>query len=347
MYKVDLPVDQSSQNAVERRRAAESARKDRIFNTRLRVMGLDLQALGQQQDEVLVQQDNNEKQKRTDLQSDLTKFWSTHQRLEDSHSADLNSHLMGASTLSVPESELGPASMQIFEGENQGVEDRKKEQMKITERNLRTQKEDNERRRMAEKHRGADVCGPPESGDECTRGGVQKSVLCGLGQLNHALAAEQAERKREERRQEERENLAEMWHTVTSDMMTENAEAAEQPGGGRPPRVLTDRWKGMSPSQLNAIHKEREAQCEEKQKQQDKERSLNTSFGLLLLKSSQAAEEEEQREAQLRRDRRMAMDAHNRLLAKEQQTHQEYLDKILYTNKPTKDYFRQFNTSSR
>lgn len=48
MYKVDLPVDQSIKKDVERRRSAETARKARIFNTRLRVMGLDLNALNQQ-----------------------------------------------------------------------------------------------------------------------------------------------------------------------------------------------------------------------------------------------------------------------------------------------------------
>ncbi|XP_072306076.1 RIB43A-like with coiled-coils protein 1 [Eucyclogobius newberryi] len=378
MYKVDLPVDQSTRNAVERCKAVESARKERIFNPRLRVMGLDLQALQQQvqdrkhqqhlerqrdkaydflrlnQDEALVQQDNNEKQRHADLQSDLTKFWSTFQRVEDSRDVGPHSDLKGAVTLSVPESELGPASMQIFEGEDQGAEVRRKEQMKITERNLRTQKEDNERRRMAEQHkdtltglglmyeghRSAEMC---ELEEECRR-----ASRIALDNYNHALATEQAERKREEHRREERMNLAEMWHTATSDMMMECAEAAERrPRGGRPPGVLTDRWKGMSPAQLSAIHKEREAQCEEKQKQQDKERGLRASFGLQLLRSSHAAEEEEQREAELMRQKRVEMDLNNRLLAKEQQTQQEYLDKILYTNKPTKDYFRQFNTSSR
>uniref|UniRef100_A0A3B4BL63 RIB43A-like with coiled-coils protein 1 n=1 Tax=Periophthalmus magnuspinnatus TaxID=409849 RepID=A0A3B4BL63_9GOBI len=349
MYKVDLPVDQSTQNAVERRRAAESARKERIFNTRLRVMGLDLHALEQQvqdrkhqqhlerqrdkdydflrlnHDEALMQQDNNEKQRRADLHTGelATKFWCTYQRAEDSRDADLNNDQMRALTLSVPESELGPASMQIFEvlgnsqfmcvtdmltGQGLMYEDHRREEMRTLE-------------------------------EECRR--VSRMAL---DNYNHAL---QAERKREERRREERENLAEMWHMVTSDMMTERAEAAERPGGGRPPGVMADRWKGMSPTQLSAIHKEREAQCEEKQKQQDKERSLRTSFGLQLLKSSQAAEEEEQRVAEQRRQRRAEIDLYNRQLAKEQQIHQEYLDKILYTNKPTKDYFRQFNTSSR
>lgn len=57
-----------------------------------------------------------------------------------------------------------------------------------------------------------------------------------------------------------------MWHTLTSDMMTECAEAAEREvGGGKPPRILIDRWKGMSPEQLSAIHEEREAQLLQRQ----------------------------------------------------------------------------------
>lgn len=56
MYKVDLPVDQSIKKAVDRRGSAEAARKARIFNTRLRVMGLDVDALNKQTEEKKHQQ---------------------------------------------------------------------------------------------------------------------------------------------------------------------------------------------------------------------------------------------------------------------------------------------------
>lgn len=93
-------------------------------------------------------------------------------------------------------------------------------------------------------------------------GSVVRSALCSCS----LQATEQAERLREQQRREERENVAEIWHTATSDMMTERAEAAKRwVGGGRPPRVMTDRWKGMSPAQLGAIHKERVTQCVERQ----------------------------------------------------------------------------------
>lgn len=56
MYKVDLPTDQSMKVAVDRRRSSETARKARIFNSRLRVMGLDVDALNKQVEEKKHQQ---------------------------------------------------------------------------------------------------------------------------------------------------------------------------------------------------------------------------------------------------------------------------------------------------
>lgn len=45
---MNLPADKSIEKAVERRRSAETTRKARIFNTRLRVMGIDTNALSKQ-----------------------------------------------------------------------------------------------------------------------------------------------------------------------------------------------------------------------------------------------------------------------------------------------------------
>ncbi|XP_040009017.1 RIB43A-like with coiled-coils protein 1 [Xiphias gladius] len=378
MYKVDLPVDQSIEKAVERRRSAEIARKARIFNTRLRVMGLDLDALSQQvqekkhqqnierqrdkvfdklreyQNDVLIQEDIDEREKRAALHTDLAQYWATHQRVEDSRDADLKCGLKGPFRITIPEGELGPASMQIFQGEDIGKEQMRREQMKKTERDVRTQKEDNARRHMGNKHR--EMLASKELVLQDLRG-VQQAALEGeckraariaLDNYNQVLAAERAEKLKERHRREERENLAEMWHTLTSDMMTESAGAAEREvGGGKPPRVLTDRWKGMSPEQLSAIHGEREAQCLERQRQRDAEKIQDAIWDLRLLKLSREAEEEETRAAKLRRQRRIQMDQYNMQLAGEQKEFQEYLNKTVYTNKPSKEYFYQFNTSSR
>ncbi|KAF1390519.1 hypothetical protein PFLUV_G00058900 [Perca fluviatilis] len=378
MYKVDLPVEQSLEKAVERRRSAETARKARIFNTRLRVMGLDLDALNQQvqekkhqqnmeiqrgnafdklgeyHDKALLQQDIDEREKRAALHTDLTKYWASHQREEDSHDADLKCGLKGAFRITIPEGELGPASMKIFQGEGIGEEQRRREQMKKTDRDLRAQKEDNEKMHMGDKHREMlvskelvhqDLRGVQQNALE---GECKKAVRIALDNYNQALAAERAEKLKEQHRQEERENLAEMQHTRTSDMMTECAEAAKREvEGGRPPRVLVDKWKGMSPEQLSDIHREREEQSLEKQRQRDAEKIQDSAWELQLLKLSREAEEQERRAEELRREKRTQTDLYNMQLAREQQAYQEYLNKKLYTNKPSKEYFYQFNTGSR
>ncbi|XP_038578509.1 RIB43A-like with coiled-coils protein 1 [Micropterus salmoides] len=378
MYKVDLPVDQSIEMAVERRRSAETTRRARIFNTQLRVMGLDLDALNQQvqekkhqqniemqrdkafdklrkyHDEALLQQDIDGRQKRAALHTDLTQYWATDQCVEDSRDADLKCGLKGACRITIPEGELGPASMQIFQGEGIGEEQKRREQMKKTERDLQAQKEDNERRHVRDKHRemlvSKDLVHQDLRGvqlhaleEEC-----KKATRIGLDNYNQALASERAEKLKEQQRREERENLAEMQHILTSDMMTERAKAAVRDvGGGRPPHILIDKWKGMSPEQLSAIHKEREEQRLERQRQRDAEKIQNAAWELQLLKLSREAEEEERKAAELRREKRLQTDRYNMQLAREQQAYEEYLNKKLYTNKPTKDYFYQFNTSSR
>ncbi len=49
------------------------------------------------------------------MDTDLTQYWATHQRVEDSRDADLKCGLKGAFRITIPEGELGPASMQIFQ----------------------------------------------------------------------------------------------------------------------------------------------------------------------------------------------------------------------------------------
>lgn len=62
MYKDDYPVGSFKDDAVERRRAAEAERKIRIFNTRIRVIGVDQDALDKQVWEKKQQQNTKRQQ---------------------------------------------------------------------------------------------------------------------------------------------------------------------------------------------------------------------------------------------------------------------------------------------
>lgn len=65
-------------------------------------------------DDMLLLQDMNEKEKRAALHTDLTQYWATFQRVEDSRDADLKCGLKGAYRITDPKNKMGPASMQIF-----------------------------------------------------------------------------------------------------------------------------------------------------------------------------------------------------------------------------------------
>ncbi|XP_057680562.1 RIB43A-like with coiled-coils protein 1 [Corythoichthys intestinalis] len=376
IYKVKFPLDHSFETPVERRQAAEAARKVRVFNVRQRVMGLDLDALNQQtqekkhrekmererdkvydelrlkHDEKLIQKDREERKLREALHTDLTQYWSIQQRVEDSRDADLKCSLRGAFSINLTEPELGPSSMQIFQGEDIGEAQRKREQMKQTEGDLLAQMEQNERRCMKEKHR--EMLAEKELLQQDIRWKQRhqaeeeskKAARVALDHYNQALATEQTETRKEAHGDEERETLAEKWHILTSAMITEGWDTAvKQLKEGKP--AATDEWRGMSPEQLSAIYKEREEQCIERQRQRDIEKNQEAAWNSQILKASGEARQEETRTSDLRRAKRIQADQFNTQLAKEQQAHQQYLNKELYTNKPTQDYFRQFNTTSR
>ncbi|XP_046895629.1 RIB43A-like with coiled-coils protein 1 [Hypomesus transpacificus] len=376
MYKVDLPVDNSADLAVNRRRAAEAARLARIFNTRNRVMGLDLPTLEQQvterkardemarqremafdllrvtQDKVLMHQQWQEEEMRAELNKNLVQYHQIHQRAEDSLDADLTFDQQGALELS--ESELGPASMKVFQGEDIGEDERRRSQMEQTERALRAQREERERRLQDKQHKELLVGQALVHQDlrsvhlDALEEECKRATRIALNNYNQAQAAERAELKRKERMRKEGEELSEVCHMMTSDILTECPEAAQREAGGRGgPRILTDRWRGMSGVQLSAIYRQREEQRAEKERQREVEKQRDVAWDFKCMLRTRGEEEEEQKRAELQKEKRLQMGQYNEQLAREQRQHQEYLKNQVYTNKPTVHYFTQFNSSSR
>lgn len=80
-------------------------------------------------------------------------------------------------------------------------------------------------------------------------------------------AEERKERERQEKLKKEGSDLAEVVQMVTSDFLTECLEAAVKEGMGsaEAPRVLPDRWKGMSSEQFSAIYRQRVEQCTDRE----------------------------------------------------------------------------------
>lgn len=74
---------------------------------------------------------------------------------------------------------------------------------------------------------------------------------------------ERNERERLKKQQDYDDNMTEIANHIFGDTLTENPAVAQSAFG--PHRVIPDRWKGMSPQQLEDIRREQEKQRLEKE----------------------------------------------------------------------------------
>lgn len=74
---------------------------------------------------------------------------------------------------------------------------------------------------------------------------------------------ERDERESLQKQQEQDDNNTEMANHIYGDILTENPAVAQSAFGAH--RVIPDRWKGMSPQQLEDIRKQQELQRKEKE----------------------------------------------------------------------------------
>ncbi|XP_041035530.1 RIB43A-like with coiled-coils protein 1 [Carcharodon carcharias] len=383
MHKLDLPIDPKQTAAIERRRNAELQRQSRIFNTKHRVIGVDLLSLEQQAREKKTRQDRErlrdnacgnclhgdslryaktaqlleaQEQERTrQLHKEVDEYRLRYQQPETQREFDLwdPNRLKKDTPARVADDDprCRPSGLQKFQGEDLNAKARKKFQQQEFRKWLTAQRAEKERSERDQKfaddlyHKkemelDARAMKLAELEEEAHRA-LDAATL----NYNMALAAEQAAARETARLRETDESYAEIGSHVYGDMLTEDPAVAVSAFG--PHRVVTDRWKGMSPQQLGEIHQERRQQIEENKRLRMKEAQVEAEWEHQRLVVARAAMAMEQQEAEEARRRRQELDKYNSHLAMEQLAHQHYLDKELYTNPPSAQYFLQFNTSSR
>ncbi|CAF1520400.1 unnamed protein product [Didymodactylos carnosus] len=173
----------------------------------------------------------------------------------------------------------------------------------------------------------------------------RKAINNAVKNFNSALLRETEERKYLKKRQEDYDNYAEMANMITSDLLTENADQAISQFG--PHRVVPDRWKGMSPEQLQKIREEQQRQVEEKKRQEEEERQREEEWNRRRFAEAKAGMISEKQIEREKRTIEQDLYGDNQRLANEQKNLKQYLDRVVYTNQPTAAYFTQFNTNSR
>lgn len=91
----------------------------------------------------------------------------------------------------------------------------------------------------------------------------REAINLATAKYNAALARETKAKNDLVKTQEQDDNFTEMTNHIFGDILTENPDVAQSAFG--PHRVIPDRWKGMSPAQVNEIRKIQHDQMLEKQ----------------------------------------------------------------------------------
>ncbi|CAK8689591.1 RIB43A-like with coiled-coils protein 2 [Clavelina lepadiformis] len=379
MYKLDIPIDLKEAAAIERRRKLEKERQNRIFNAKIRTIGVDLDALNQQAKDRKIKEDTekardesfmadmvrNDKivtmlQKRQEqdihnLEKALNEFRDRYQRPETRKEFDL--YDPDAKKKDKParvgddDPRCGISSLQKFDGEDLNSKSRKKLQNEqLREWSLR-QKQDKEdaiaqqkyadglydKKRIQLDQRAMEL---QASEEECRR-----QIAITTKSFNQAQINERKEREALNKKHEQDDNFTEISNHVFGDMLTENPGVASSAFG--PHRVIPDRWKGMTPAQLEEIRRIQEQQRQEKKRLQEEEWQREMEWDRQRVAVAKAGTIMEQRHGRLQEEIRRDQDSANVHLNAEQKAHKNFLDKEVYINPPTAQYFAQFNTSSR
>ncbi|GFS19303.1 RIB43A-like with coiled-coils protein 2 [Elysia marginata] len=379
MYKLDLPVDYKEASAIERRRAQEEERKTRIFNAKTRQIGIDKQAIDQQMfdkkqmeeyerkrheafaadalrnDRIATMLQARQERDQRSLNEALNEFRSLHQQPSSRREWDLYDpdYLKKDKPARVHDDDprCGISSIQKFDGEDLNSKARKKfqneqarswheQQMRERDQAKRSQDAADRLYDLKQKELDQRAMDLQKAEEDCRR-----AINMATADYNQALNNEQMERSRLKKQQDLDDKMTEIANNVFGDILTENPAVAQSAFG--PHRVITDRWKGMSPEQLEDIRKQQARQMAENERLRQEEELRNREHERQASANARAALLIERELERKRRDIQKAQADENRRLASKQKAHLDFLNKEVYTNPPTAAYFMQFNTSTR
>lgn len=379
MYKLDLPVDMRESAAIERRKQRELERQSRIFNASVRTIGVDLHALEQQVQERHNREEQEqrrdaayaadmtrndkiimlmEKRRENDLRAldeCVNKFRQEHQQPESRREFDIydpeGKKKDKPARVSDDDPRCGISSMQKFLGED--LNDVARTKLQQAQLRAWSEQQASERALEAAKCARADHLHDLKSLELDQRSmqlerdemDCRRNLNLATKEYNLALARERCANEDDAKRQAQEDNFTEISNQVFSDMLTENPSVATSAFGSH--RVITDRWKGMSPAEVNDVRNTQHMQIEESKRIREEEEHNDKQWEDNRLAQAHTAIIMERQQERLRTELNKQQAEENLRLATSQKQRKEYMDKELYTNDPTSKYFTQFNTSSR
>lgn len=353
----------------ELRQKQESQRKERIFNPRTRIIGIDKHALDegirakkqrevnerneelayakelQTQCNIINCQLKELKIEQSQLDSEMNEFRLRFQQKNQTRDFDLNDpeclkktspfdglHWLGEDSMISHRKYL--QKLQLKSWLLQQIDEQKQIKDNTTKANIETaQMMATHDQRLKEIQ---------ESENRLRHEIYRKTAL-----YNMELAQQKESKAIQLKKQCENDNLAEILNHLTSDMLLETKEIAMTSNLLGSNRICVDMYRGMTDEQLQAIRFEQKCQIEEKQRKLADEKEMNARY----IKSVRArfdmlAYEDEQKQKQ-RQQMLCEQNMINAQLRDEQKQRNQYLNKELYTFTPSEEYFDQFNTTTR
>ncbi|XP_078529961.1 RIB43A-like with coiled-coils protein 2 isoform X1 [Lissotriton helveticus] len=379
MYKLDLPVDLKEASVRERRKNAELQRQNRVFDSKVRIIGVDKAALDAQvndcnilkqnekqrhelyakqmvqNDQIACLLDERQKEDVIHFNKAIADFQKCFQKRENRREFDLYDPQALKKELPARTSDKDPrctvSGVQRLLGEDLTQNDRQKlQQEQLREWSLQQQRE-------LEKAKADKKCADElydktrieldqramelQRMEEETR----RLVCMNTKEFNMAQAMESSEKKRIEKLQSEEDNAVEISNLLQGDLLSENPEQATSAFG--PHRVISDRWKGMNEEQLMDITFTQKQQVLERMRLEEEERQRAADWDRQRVQAARAMVLIERQQKRQEKELRKAQDHLNMQLSQAHKEQKEYLNKEVYCNAPTEEYFSQFNKSSR
>ncbi|NXN81326.1 RIBC2 protein, partial [Bombycilla garrulus] len=361
------------------RRRRELLRRGRIFDARIRTIGIDKDALDAQVKERKMQEaiekaeherfahdmkkidklmcllEERQKNEVRDLNKALTEFHKNFQGPETRREFDLNDPQALKKDRSARVSDDDPrctlSGMQKFVGEDLNHDQRIKFQKEqLREWSLQQQKD--LKNALADQKLADDLYDKfrieldrkimaEEKKEEESR----RAVCTATKTFNKIQVAELDHKNELEKAQKIKDDMDEITCLLQGDLLSENPDQAIGPCSKHP--VLVDRWKGMTQEQLAAIRQFQKEQALEKKRVREQERRRDAEWDRQRLQAARAQllwERQQQRQDQAQRRH---LDDRNAELSQEQKAKNIYLKEEEYSNIPTEEFYAQFNTTTR
>ncbi|XP_059943273.1 RIB43A-like with coiled-coils protein 1 isoform X2 [Mesoplodon densirostris] len=321
MYKVDPQPDPKEVAAIEARRNQEKEQQSRFFSVWTRKMPVDAEALNSHMEEKklwkaktqskVAAYDTNQAQydmvaqtlekEQAEWTPHLVKkmheFRKQEKQLKKSRELDCEDSdrlwREFPAQLGDNDPHWGPASLQCFSGEDWYRATCLRMQQEEFMRSLQKPQQEQQQARVEE------ICTDTLSEqlrlavelraiqvaklEQCCR----EAIKCATAKANKAQVAKMAKQQRREHQHQQEANLTKIQNQITSDLLTENPQVAQNPMA--PHRVLPYCWKGMTLEQRAAIKKVQEVQHHEKEARRQTKQALDTIWEGQPMCSAQAA----------------------------------------------------------